>query len=408
MIRRIFLFLIITLCAMTSQYVSSSETIIDLGSRLELFADRYLIDELNGTELRLHSPQCTGAVLQFDNPWEGRYCGYSTTFKDGDKYRLYYRGLPMAGRDGSTTEVTCCAESVDGVTWEKPDLGIYEIMGTRKNNVVLSGMAPCSHNFAPFLDTKPAVASNQRYKALAGTGNSGLIGFVSSDGLHWEKIREEALITEGAFDSQNIAFWSEAEQCYVCYFRTWTKGEYNGYRTISRCTSPDFLNWSDPVEMSFGDTPREHLYTNQTQPYFRAPHLYIALPARFMPGRRVLTKEQFEALGGDAGYSGDCSDTCFMTSRGGSVYDRTFMEGFVRPGLGLNNWSSRTNYTTHGMLPTGPGEISLFIQRNYGQPSHYLERLTLRTDGFASLHAPYTGGEALTKPFRFKGEKTDH
>jgi hypothetical protein len=51
--------------------------------------------------------------------------------------------------------------------------------------------------------------------------------------------------------------------------------------------------------MTFGDTPIEHLYTNQTQPYFRAPHIYIALPMRFLPGRQVLTDEQARRLGVD-------------------------------------------------------------------------------------------------------------
>ena len=33
-----------------------------------------------------------------------------------------------------------------------------------------------------------------------------------------------------------------------------------------------------------GYTTREQLYTNSTTPYFRVPHIYIALPARFMQG----------------------------------------------------------------------------------------------------------------------------
>jgi hypothetical protein len=47
-------------------------------------------------------------------------------------------------------------------------------------------------------------------------------------------------------------------------------------------------------EMSFGNTLREHLYTNQTHPYYRAPHIYIAIAARFIPNRQVLTEEQAE------------------------------------------------------------------------------------------------------------------
>ncbi|HOF41741.1 MAG TPA: hypothetical protein PLD73_16855, partial [Candidatus Hydrogenedentes bacterium] len=112
-------------------------------------------------------------------------------------------------------------------------------------------------------------------------------------------------------------------------------------------------------------------------------------------------------LGAHSGYVGDCSDTVFMSSRGGSVYDRTFMEGFVRPGFGLDNWTSRTNYTTYGLIPTGPATMSLYIQRNYAQPSQYLQRLELRIDGFASVHAGYGGGELITKALTFAGNELE-
>ena len=51
------------------------------------------------------------------------------------------------------------------------------------------------------------------------------------------------------YDSQNVAFWSQSEQCYVCYFRTWKKVGKTNYRWISRSTSEDFVTWSVPVEM---------------------------------------------------------------------------------------------------------------------------------------------------------------
>ncbi len=52
--------------------------------------------------------------------------------------------------------------------------------------------------------------------------------------------------------------------------------------------------------------------------------------------------------------------------------------------------------------------MSFYVQRNYGQKgTAYLERMTLRLDGFASLHAPYQGGEMVTKPLRFKGSRLE-
>ncbi len=384
---------------------AETSPVIGIGSRLELFVDSYLIDQLQGTGLRLHEPQVGESVLKFDKPWEGLHCGYVSVLQDGELYRLYYRGLPVSGKDGSNDEVTCYAESRDGIEWTRPNLGLYEVKGTRENNVILAGAAPNSHNFSPLLDTRPEVPSGERYKALAGTSETGLMVFVSPDGIHWNKWREEPVIRKGAFDSQNVAFWSETEKCYVCYFRTWTEGDYAGIRTVSRTTSTDFLNWSEPEYMTFGGTPLEHLYTNQTVPYFRAPHLYIALAARFMPGRRVISAEQAVALGGTKEYSGDCSDTVLMTSRGGNAYDRTFMEGFIRPGIGLENWTSRTNYPVRGIISAGEDKIAFYIQRRYGQVDHYLQRLTLRTDGFISVHAPYGGGEMLTKVVKIEGQK---
>jgi hypothetical protein len=94
-----------------------------------------------------------------------------------------------------------------------------------------------------------------------------------------------------------------------------------------------------------------------------------------------------------------------MTSRGGNRYDRTFMEGFIRPGVDLGNWASRAGLTARGVIPTGPTEMSLFKQAHYAQATAHLLRYTLRTDGFASVNAPYRGGEMRTKPFRFSGRR---
>ena len=107
-----------------------------------------------------------------------------------------------------------------------------------------------------------------------------------------------------------------------------------GYRTVARATSTNFIDWTEPVEMDFGDTPREQLYTSQTHPYFRAPHIYISLPMRFFPGRQVLTDEQAKALDVVGKYKGDCADVVFMTSRGGDSYDMDIHgRVFIRPGL---------------------------------------------------------------------------
>ena len=379
--------------------------IVDIGSKLELFTDYYLIENLDNVSLKLHKPIDKGTVLKFDKSWEGPFSAYCTVIKDNDLFRLYYRGVPTAGKDGRTGEHTCYAESKDGINWTKPDLKIYEIDGTLNNNIVLSNAVSVTHNFSPFIDTRKNVNPIQKYKALGGTGKSGLIAYVSENGIHWEKLQDKPVFTEGVFDSQNVSFWSESEQQYLCYFRTWTESGYSGFRSVSRTTSKDFINWTKPIEMDFGDTQLEHLYTNQTSPYFRAPHIYISVAARFMPGRKVISEEEANKLNVNPKYFNDCSDAVLMTTRGGNKYDRTFMESFIRPGIGLQNWVSRSNYPALNIVQTGAEEMSVYVNQDYAQPSAHLHRYAMRIDGFTSVRASYKGGEMITKPLRFNGDK---
>ncbi|MDZ7379693.1 MAG: hypothetical protein ONB06_10170, partial [candidate division KSB1 bacterium] len=83
----------------------------------------------------------------------------------------------------------------------------------------------------------------------------------------------------------------------------------------------------------------------------------------------------------------------------------TFMEGFIRPGIGWENWVSRTNYPALNVVPLNEREMSVYANQNYGQLTAHLRRYSLRTDGFASVNASYAGGELLTKPLRFTGKE---
>ena len=70
---------------------TESNLIREIGSRRELFVDNYLIDQLNDASLRLHHPQPAEPAVTFDKG-EAGFGGYSTVLKDGDVYRMYYRG----------------------------------------------------------------------------------------------------------------------------------------------------------------------------------------------------------------------------------------------------------------------------------------------------------------------------
>lgn len=383
---------------------------VDIGSRRELFVDHAILASLQGAELRAASPLDAGQALVLDRPWEGAFSAYTSVVAAGGRFRFYYRGNPRSGNDGNDNEVTCCAESADGVHWSRPELRLFPLPTAPVNNIVLAGQAPFSHNFSPFLDTRPGVPEGERFKALAGIHKSGLWAFTSADGLRWKKVGAAPAVPspkEFAFDSQNVSFWSRHEGRYVLYFRTWKKIGAVDYRWISRATSDDFLHWRTEGEIDFAGAPPEHLYTNQASPYFRAPHIITAICARFLPGRQVLSAQQAASVGVDPKYYKDCSDAVFLSSRGGLRFDRTFLEAFLRPGHGWQNWVSRSNYPALNLIATGPSTMSFFVNRNYGQPTAHLRRYELRLDGFASLHAGYAGGQAVTHPLRFRGARLE-
>ncbi len=384
----------------------SAEPPIDLGTRRELFVDQFLIARLEGVQLKLHEPRREGIALKFDEPWEGPFCAYVTVIKDGDLYRMYYRGKPDAGKGSIKREVTCYAESKDGIVWTKPHLELFEVMGTRENNVILPNQDLYNEGFAPFLDTRPNVAPDERYKALTRTkqGKGGLIPLASADGIHWRVLQTDPMITEGNFDSQNVAFWSASEGCYVAYFRVNPKINGTIIRLISRTTSADFIHWTQPVRMEYGDRPLEQLYTSATHPYFRAPHIYIALPKRFFPDKVALSSEQAKALVKDPNYRIASSDSVLMTTRGGNHYERTFMEAFIRPGPDPEDWISRDNQPAMGVVPGNAREMFIYRLSHYAQPSIHLFRYSLRTDGFISVNAPYQGGEMVTRLVQFSGK----
>lgn len=371
---------------------------IDIGSRCELFVDKHLIDKMQHAELKLHSPV---KAPRPKSPLPVRHM--VTVIKDGDRYRAYWRGSDKSFKGkihtGHAGETVHYAESRDGHEWAFPNLRLHEVNGTRENNVILAKQPPFLTNFIPFLDTRPGIKPSERFKALAGypgpgdkrglkEAGRGLFAFVSADGMHWTKKNEVIPYQpewRHAFDSANVAFWSESENLYVCYFRTWTDPER--LRSISRTTSPDFENWSKPVAMN-PNLPGEHLYTNQTQPYFRAPHLYIALPTRFVPGRGDAPDYDKRDV--------NATDILFMSTRAGSTkYDRHFTHAFIRPGLDPARWRNRSNYVALNVVPTGFAEMSIYHRSG--------DRYVLRTDGFVSVNAGSEEGELLTKPIIYSG-----
>ena len=392
---------------------------INIGSRLELMIDDYLIEKMEGAQLQLQHPVPREVVMVFDTrgtlgrlerPWEGNTCGFFSVFKDGDLFKMYYRGSDWTKERGyQTHEVACYAESKDGIHWTRPELGLFEFKGSKKNNIVWPKSLEAA-SWIAFKDTNPSAPEAERYKVAGGMDDHGLLGLVSPDGIHWKRIEKPLISDELHTDWAHSVFWWPMEGKYRAILRYWEGGDgshkvHHGYRSLRTTTSDDFLHWSkwEPVKYDFPPNDHMQIYVNNVRPYDRAPHILIGTPMRFTPTRKKHSEHPYPGL----------VDGGLLTSRDG-LHFKFWQEAFNRTGPDQRNWTQRTTSPALGILETGPGELSLYWSERLfshfpeiepGVEGARLRRYTLRTDGFVSVNAPYAGGEFITKPLTFQGRE---
>lgn len=373
---------------------------VDIGNRLELFADDFIVESMSDTLTRqLHQPEPKDVVFSADAPWEGNTSGYYTIFQDDDRIRMIYRGWAhVYGQlvKERHPEVTCYADSLDGLYFKKPDLGISEWNGSKANNIILQDQS--SHNFAAFKDSNPDAPADAKYKGIGGEKrDGGLLVYKSADAKNWTQISEKPVISDGAFDSQNIAFFDPNIGKYRAYYRIFDKGgtdgaewKPQGVRAIRTAISDDYINWEPGVDVTYVEgTPRQHLYTNAVQLYSRAPHIYIGFPTRYLPdeGQRV--------------------EPVFMISRDGLEF-RRYNDPVIPESAPVDRAGNRSNYMTWGMaeLPSEPGKISVYAtEAYYGLEPGRIRRFVYRADGFVSVRAGENEGELITKPLKWTGDQ---
>ncbi len=373
---------------------------MNIGTDRQLFVDELLVDKTQGVDRILHPPVRQNVAIAPENAWETLALGCAGFAYDQGVFKSWYRC-----DEGPKGRWTAYAESDDGVEWTKPNLGIFEHNGSTDNNLIWQG--PGS-NFAPFRDPNPDVPDDERYKSVIRARQ--LFALASPDGIHWRLLQEEPILTEGHYDSPNVSFWDHLRGEYVTYVRglvdytTPLKRDRDisiwkeAVRWIRRSTSKDFRTWTTPEPIDIGETPTMDYYSNACIIYDRAPGTYLMFPSRFNVVRIPESDEEHDP---------GVSDIVFMSSRDGLHFDHSFREAFIRPGQDINNWHNRGVYIEHGVLHTAPGEMSIYGAENSRLPTQRIRRYTLRTDGFVSMRAGYSGGEFTTRPFTFEGHELE-
>ena len=267
-----------------------------------LLLDNRIIEDTEKTELTLGTVEKhpSNPLFGEDKPWEARFDNlYANIIYDNEEnlYKCWYSpfivdnsalGMSLDERrqrywaPENREMALCYATSLDGIVWEKPELGLVEFEGTKANNILWRGEVRREdeakkvwrgpHGTGVFKDLREP-DPNRRYKALL---KSNILSIAySKDGIHWDPAIAcpEA---DSAGDTHNNALWSDDLEKYVGITRQWGKSSEKHVRQVARTSSDDFENWEKTEIVLEGLDSTKQLYS---MPIFHHAGLYLGIVA---------------------------------------------------------------------------------------------------------------------------------
>ncbi len=163
---------------------------------------------------------------------------------DDGLYKMWYNA-----HDGAFANIGY-AYSMDGLNWEKPNLGIVEYMGSTDNNIVIthgpSGSWKNLGAMGPYV-----IKDNGLYRMwYVGDGDHTLaIGYATStDGIHWSDYPSNPVLSPGSF------WWESTDVYGPCVVRDgstlkmWYTGVEGYIDKIGYATSSDGVTWVKNAE----------------------------------------------------------------------------------------------------------------------------------------------------------------
>ena len=370
-----------------------------------------------GIRLAVHNPRVdTHARFQADKPWEDYLdMMHSSLVEDEGKFRLYY--VCWKRDDNQTSDpyvdpahyMLAYAESPDGISWEKPNVGTIDFGGSTDNNLVYGmDVAQDRPVISPVVFIDPSASVDRRYKLVYRgrvDGVNHVYGAFSPDGILWTTLEEP--IMSGYFsDTHNVVRYDPDKGRYVGYFRAWTtmeSGRMHGRRMVAYAESDQFESWPTPepiVAPDMHDGPDTDIYTNAHTPWPGAD-AQLMFPAFYQRGM-------------------DITELHMMTSRDGLHWERPARRPIVPNGEPGSD--SEGGYYAAGseLVSFRPGEWSLPIAPQpvtHNQPvlpeamdesphRGYLWYATWRQDGMMSLEAEVESSFA-TVPLTFAGSRLE-
>lgn len=193
---------------------------------------------------------------------------YGSVIHDGGRYRLWYVAFDdvTAHKVASARWRAAYAESADGITWTKPNLGLVEFAGNKNNNLVDVGAAWGFVNLKVIKDESDPDPA-RRYKMTTHvyfrhhTRLGTLLPFVSPDGLSWKPVKnvkpvkaelhKDDLLVPGFHLEPCGGLYQWDGQYYLTAQNAMPATHHYQGRVVRLHRSADFVNWSATSTLAF-------------------------------------------------------------------------------------------------------------------------------------------------------------
>ncbi|HCN30043.1 MAG TPA: hypothetical protein DIT64_15155 [Verrucomicrobiales bacterium] len=412
--------------------------------RTLLMADDHDILYRPGTTRVLEKPvrHPQNPLITEDKPWE-MAIAWTSVHRDKatGRYQMWYQAYAGKRAQLKTHEcVVCYAESADGISFTKPDLGLFDFNGDKKTNIVLIGSGLHGDRYCNSVIVDPHERdAAKRYKMLyydwakntEGEVIAGLHLAFSPDGIRWTKhpdaplyatafggkkaqppfagenpysetklpdgrVRRQLLLPMTMSDAADPLF-DPKRSLWAIYGKMWIHGPDGGLgwkHGMGRVESADLIHWSKPQLVC---APDEHdgPLEFHTSPVFLRHDRYFSL-------NQILNRPD-----------GGVMDIELMLSRDGIEWERPFRQNLWlkrSPGEQFDSGTLATNadiviegremrfyYGAYSSGATGGG-----INITGDQQKSGVGLVTLPLDRFAAVTAA-DKGQITLKPLDLKG-----
>jgi len=375
---------------------------------------------------------CSGAP---GSPDAGHAILYGTVLKQGDTFRMWYLGMHepeiVKGQAPGWWRPMCYAESKDGVTWTKPELGLVEFNGSTKNNICLIEGDPHSmtrvNDFLSVLYEPDEPDPSKRYKCAyiahmpiedvkGGHSEVGpnekrwgsFVAATSADGLKWTCVGDRPANAGGErFEVSGLYRFGDFYYATGQLLSPWSwrpDGSDIG-RDMLAYRSPDFVTWSKAKAFSYArpgqlsEVPVKGQQMHMGAGLWNRGNVMVGLHGMWQDADQPPPKGKSWNLGVHV-------DLGLMISNDG-VHFREPVPGFkIIPRGKEGEWDDVAILQGHAFVNEGEQTMIWYSHWDTGGVLENMDigLATLRRDGFGSLSPKVTENDAhfITSAFTAK------